>query len=916
MNQYKRYMIAASIYILAPAAAAVAQDCTKAARVEGNVVDPTGAAIVGATVQVNGREQTTTDSQGRYAFSCIAEGTVRLTADYPLFQQAASTVKIRSAGTVRFDIHMALADVRTTVEATSDPAEELDATKGIGLHELAGKEIQQLPDDPDDMKRELQILGAAHGGIPGQVQITVDGFNQSSSLPPKSSIARIVTAPDLFSAQYDSPPYTGGRVEIFTKPGSETLHGSAFFTNGDKHLNATDPFSTAGAPAGKESFGFALGGPIRKTKAGFSLAFEKRTINEYSVINATTLDANYAPMALHQAVAAPQTLWSGTAHADWQVSAGDALTATYTGNVRNLSGQGIGGMTTTSAGYDVATSEHVLRLTNMQTIGVRTVHQSLFAWSWNDAARSPYSTQPAVSVPGYFQSGGNTSGYFDDRRRQLEVNDNLSYAAGRHMLTLGAQSVTMFERFTDPDNFNGSFTFGGGAAPELDSWNNPTGRDTVVSPLEQYRRALLNLPGGTPTLFQITTGTSMVPFTRSQIALYAQDSVKVSKRVTLSAGLRYAMQTSPGSYANIGPRIGLAWSLDKRAKTVLRLHAGLFDSVVPTAISLQTLRLNGSRQEQQLVYSPSFTEPFTPTGQSQTVRTAWTAAGSLPQVPSLQTGITLERDFPHHWHVMANWYHSASWGLIRSRNVNAPAVAESGSLDLLGTARPIAPNANLFEYEATGHLTGDVLFLGLQQFNYRRFGLFLGYMLLNFKNDVPNGAGFAQSAYSMQGEAARPDWQAHNRVISIGYVNLPKGVELSAQMDAQSGMPYNVVTGADNNGDGIFNDRPSWAASMGPGVYSTPFGLLSVNTVNGNVPRNLGTMPVVVHLDMNLSRTWRFETKRPGFAPSLALNLRSANALNHTNISMVNPVVSSPAFSQPIAAESARRLEFGIRVSF
>ena len=133
-------------------------------------------------------------------------------------------------------------------------------------------------------------------------------------------------------------------------------------------------------------------------------------------------------------------------------------------------------------------------------------------------------------------------------------------------------------------------------------------------------------------------------------------------------------------------------------------------------------------------------------------------------------------------------------------------------------------------------------------------------------------------------------------------------------MDAQSGAPYNVTTGTDNNGDGVFNDRPSYASAPGPGVYATRFGLLSTNTANGDVPRNLGAMPALIHLDTNLSRA--FKLGKTDAARTLTLNVRAANLLNHTNVAAVSTVVSAPNFAQPIAAESARRIEFGARFAF
>ncbi len=80
------------------------------------------------------------------------------------------------------------------------------------------------------------------------------------------------------------------------------------------------------------------------------------------------------------------------------------------------------------------------------------------------------------------------------------------------------------------------------------------------------------------------------------------------------------------------------------------------------------------------------------------------------------------------------------------------------------------------------------------------------------------------------------------------------------------------------------------------------------------MPRNLGAMPALIHLDTNLSRA--FKLGKTDTARTLTLNVRAANLLNHTNVAAVSTVVSAPNFAQPIAAESARRIELGARFAF
>jgi hypothetical protein len=168
-------------------------------------------------------------------------------------------------------------------------------------------------------------------------------------------------------------------------------------------------------------------------------------------------------------------------------------------------------------------------------------------------------------------------------------------------------------------------------------------------------------------------------------------------------------------------------------------------------------------------------------------------------------------------------------------------------------------------------------------------------------------------------ESVRPQKvvvRANGSATFLGNLNLPYKLELTAQFDAYGGHPYDIATGTDNNGDGNFNDRPADASAAGSGVYSTRFGLLTSNTVNGNVPRNAGTMPPTTHLDMNLSRGFTLNPKDKDHPRTFTFNARSANLLNHTNVTAVNTVLSSSNIGQPLTAAAARRVELDVRFAF
>ena len=525
-----------------------------------------------------------------------------------------------------------------------------------------------------------------------------------------------------------------------------------------------------------------------------------------------------------------------------------------------------------------------------------------------------------MQVAGYFLGGGATSQNLNDRERDLEVDEDMTVVRGKNTVAFGVQSFGHFVQDYDPDTFNGAYVFGGGSTPALDANNNPTGETTTISALEQYRRALLSLPGGSPTTYQVTTGTPLVPLTQWHVALWAQNTLKLNQKLTLDTGLRYQLQTTPGMFANFNPRIGLTWSPDKKQTWVLHAYTGLFSITIGPSDPANVYRLNGVLQQQTTVYSPGYSDPLTPIPGSVQVATTNLFSPAFSQPKAFTSYTTIEHDFAYHWHVKGHFYFGEQYGLLRTVNINAPLVASSAGVAADPTAalqapRPIAPDENMIEYQNSGHSSGNMFAFSVDQHSYKRFGLSARYMHMNFKTDTrPDRT--PQSSYSNQGESARIIWDGKNYFTLFGNLNLPYKIEATTQFDAAGGWPYDITTGTDNNGDGNFTDRPSYASAPGPGVYSTPYGLMTTNTVNGDVPANRGTRPGTFHLDMNLSRAFTLNPKDKGHPRTLTFDARSANILNHTNVTAVNTVLSSSALGQAVSAETARRIELGVRFEF
>ena len=301
------------------------QSCIRGMHIDGVITDPTGAVIPGAHVQAGTAATGVTDATGHYTFACVPLTSTTITADADGFAQATARAHARAGGAAHVNLRLAVAPVQTDVQVNANADGDRTAASTV----LGTEQVQRLSDDPDDFLRELQAFAAGGGGPYRSALVTVDGFQNSSALPAKSSIASIRVNPDLFSSEYQNPPWLGARIEIETKPGAGPWHGAIFFADSASPFNATDPLSVTATPASKRRYGFELGGPITRKKSDVFFALEKRDIDEFNVVDAVTLNSDGAPAPLQQSIPAPQRLWIGSARADWQIKANDLATVSF-----------------------------------------------------------------------------------------------------------------------------------------------------------------------------------------------------------------------------------------------------------------------------------------------------------------------------------------------------------------------------------------------------------------------------------------------------------------------------------------------------------------------------------------------------------------------------------------------------------
>ena len=126
---------------------------------------------------------------------------------------------------MRLNVAMAISVAEEKVQVSDTaPTIDVNPSNNAGAIVISGKELEALPDDPDELQSDLQALAGPSAG-PNGGQMYIDGFT-AGQLPPKSSIREIRINQNPFSSEYDRLGY--GRIEIFTKPGTDKYHGQFF----------------------------------------------------------------------------------------------------------------------------------------------------------------------------------------------------------------------------------------------------------------------------------------------------------------------------------------------------------------------------------------------------------------------------------------------------------------------------------------------------------------------------------------------------------------------------------------------------------------------------------------------------------------------------------------------------------------
>lgn len=870
--------------------------CAQQARstLRGLITDELGAAIVGANVTLTdasgAQKKATTNGEGVYTFAGLAPGKYLLQAIAPGFAPSADQeVEVTSA---RQSVDLTL---RVTIEEKVTIAEtpiSTESTSNANQTVIGGKDLDALPDDPDELAAALQALAGPSVG-PNGGQIFIDGFT-GGALPSKDSIREIRINQNPFAAENDQP---SARIDILTRPGTDKFRGGASLNFNDESLNSRNPFAISSSkrtPFQIRQYDMNLSGPLVARKASFFVNFGRIETNDNELVRATVLDSNLDAVQFGQSFLTPKRNMFFSPRLDYAINSKNTLVGRYNYNRFRWQNQGVGGFSLPERGFNTVSTQQNVQLTETAILNSTMINETRFQYSHGRNEQIGNNSVPALNVSGSFNSGGSQVGHAINQRNSWELNNFTAKQKASHAIKFGGRVRHVSLDDTSPSNFGGTWSFTGGFG---------------LTSIERYQLTLrlreqgltaaqIRAAGGGAASFSINVGNPFAGVSQTDYGVFLQDDWRIRPNITLSYGLRYETQTNAHSKYDFAPRLAVAWSPGaansaRPPKMVIRFGTGVFYNRFSEGSTLTANRYNGVNvlqtfvtEEARRLAPPTVAEQQAPNvagtyailnqwsptsvpsvvGIPTTQQTIWQVDPNL-QIPTVFVmGTQVERQLPRNITMFVGFYNIRVVHVIRARDVNAPIPASVTPLTPNGI-RPDPTLGEVYRYEASGQFNQRQFFLGFNSRLSRAFTLSGNYSLSKTTNDTDGQGGslFPMNSYDTSGEFGRGSFDIRHRFTMFGTVNLPWWkVVMNPFIVANTGPGFNITTGQDLNLDRQTNERPSFAGAnancAASTIRCTRFGNFNLVPLPGEtiIPRNFGQAPGAFVVNLRVSRSFAF----------------------------------------------------------
>lgn len=726
-------------------------------------------------------------------------------------------------------IALALADLRQDVTVSSGGGGGLKCCSFPGTVTLTEQDISALPSSSP----ALVAYASALAGIQPGALIYVDGM-PSETLPPPEMISQVTVNSDPFSAEYGEGGDT--RIGISSKGADRnlraTLGGSSL---GFGARNSLDPRLASGS----HIFGVGLRGPLPATPITWCLKWAGTANSNPEPVRAIL------PIARNVSDAAPPTISdsrdeSRTLDLSVFVPLGKGARAhiLFGKSVNRATNAGVGGVVLPESGSNYRFGPTSFKASLNLERPAYSLRSGISMSTTNTVTRAN-SEAPGLNVVGSFQSGG--APYATSEREESHWN-----------------LKSVFESKSSAHRMDAGFivTRSGVAVANRP---NPFGTLSFTT-LEAYEDALSGVDSGTWTAER---GNGLLHYSTDSVASFVQLFLKQSKRFVVRGGLRGDFESGFG--VSVSPRLSGAVQL---GPFILRLGAGRFLRDLPASLIGRVIEGDAAHISRLLIVHAGF-QQFTQPGPADFVIHSGFAEGLVRPQQILLKGTT-ER-------TVGDLMLSA--GYTRRRDVHLLGSRRIGNG--FGAVDVVESNRSATRDSVDAHI-------GYRKRQHSLTGVY------EWNRSYDNSDGpftFPERQDDLRREWARTSGLSPHRIAAVGNLGLPASVSLTVLEAWRGPAPFNITSGLDPRGVGLYTDR-------------------------GGRPRNSGRTPPFQSLSCYAARRFRLPTHGRGrgtAVPSMVLGIQGDNLLGNKNYTAIGSVTSSPNMGRPLAGSTGRAIRFWLR---
>ncbi len=901
------------------------------AALQGVISDESGGVVPGAAVEIKNLETNqsrtvTTDEDGRYIFLQLSPGDYTMTVSHQGFAtvvQEGLTLTVGQAAALNLQLKVSQVEARVTITALP----VVDTLKTESSSTLNEKTVETTPilgrkfEDLLTLTPGVSIVQGPDGdeiNFAGQRgvfnNVSLDGGDYNNGFfgeqvgGQRAAIDITLEAVQEFQvvatgATAEFGRTAGGIINVITKSGTNDFHGSAFYF---QRLRALSSSTSDGRPLTgfhREQFGGTVGGPIKRDKMFFFLAFEQ-VLEDLTRANLSEqLGATPCPVAA-PTVLANEALINGNSDCqrlalinfyrarlnqeeglpiqrpirnsavlgkfDWTINQANKLALSYNFDYSKNTNQTFDVPTygNSANGIEGPSKINVFNANLFTFVSPTMVNEAHFTYGREERPRSAIPSNVfADTAIGFNPSFRFGNPFFlqpnvDELIWRTQVKDNFSIVKGPHTIKFGGEwlhtvntqvfrgfftgryifdSVTGFLRYaspTAPGGF-GNTTIECVGAGGVVTWITrglgevcPAGSN-VSGPL------LLYLQNGIPTGIANVPPPGASSIKNEDLGLYIQDKWQIKRNFTLNYGLRWEAQIFPepvippsqtayGALLNdprfpsdgtlhspkkeFQPRVGFAWDIGGRGKSVLRGSYGIFYGRQNMLSQVGSITDNGA---QQFGITCASTFAFTCFGAS-TAPPVYpnifpaTPPGTIPPGAAVRvfsknyanpriytTNVQFEQQLAEDFALYLDFTHSQGVHLTRFLNY-----ARTGLFPTLG---------DIFVTSANGKSLYNGFTVGVRKRFSRHYQFEGNYVLAKDKDDDSNERDpFTDRSFDINNlslDYALSDRDIRHKFNFYMYAELPWHLEFSPRIQARSAQPITPTVRTATNRNTLRKDN-------------------------------------------------------------------------------------------------------------